>query len=789
METLRRVANGTMAEYIPESFFVDRLSRTLGFSRLGKQDWKNADETQQKLVKSYTNGINAFLRSKYFARTPEMRILWMPEPEEWNPEQVCAIMRLMSWQTSHGWYSKLVNTAVQSILSSNSDLSDSHTVFNKVVKNIQTFDDNDANVLKTGKSEINSLNWDELKKHLSEAPSSDQGSNAWVVSGKHTDTGKPILAADPHLNAMIPCLWFENHLSCPSVDVIGSSIPGLPYVFIGHNKATSWAFTMSYVDVTDVYIEKIHENKWYDYDGASKPIQVFEEIIKVQGELIHRVEEVKVTDHGPIISNVLDYTQDHTLSIQATFLKPAKNLPIAALYDVNKALTWEEFHTAVQGIEILSWNFLYADVHDNIGYILSGNVPERKKKAIEQVNIALNGWESATDWKGLYDRSQNPKLLNPKSGYIVSANQRIADSNHSQFLGHSFKHSSRSKRISNVLAHIIQKKHRKIQIKDCMKLQNDVIEADDHLKFIKPLVNVSSHFDEFTKVSQDLRHEKRRREESGEPLKPTDSISFDHVMECLSELSHFDGRCSTDSSTASLYVVFQDKLLTKILEELLRIKTDKDSQLTLQEHEINTKKIISVIKGAGLSSKVLPQSEYASHDSLLVEELIHTLKQITSTAVKSRERLVYEAMADTIVRLRELIPESINNTDCRKEVESYHYGKIHTLTFKSNLSSKTDEYNKGPYKIGGTAHTVNSNTHYGNDDYSVSVYPSYRIIVDLNDPETNSYSILAPGQSGNHSSSHYGDLIDKFLNGEYNKMLYRREDILKDKEGIVVLSC
>jgi len=37
-------------------------------------------------------------------------------------------------------------------------------------------------------------------------------SNNWVISGKHTKSGKPLLSSDPHLGTGSPSFWVIQHI-------------------------------------------------------------------------------------------------------------------------------------------------------------------------------------------------------------------------------------------------------------------------------------------------------------------------------------------------------------------------------------------------------------------------------------------------------------------------------------------------------------------------------------------------------------------------------------------------
>ena len=84
------------------------------------------------------------------------------------------------------------------------------------------------------------------------------GSNDWVVSGAHTVTGKPLLSNDMHLGHQMPNLWYEAHLKSGSLDVAGVTLPGMPYVIVGHNQRIAWGFTNVGPTVADAFIENFN---------------------------------------------------------------------------------------------------------------------------------------------------------------------------------------------------------------------------------------------------------------------------------------------------------------------------------------------------------------------------------------------------------------------------------------------------------------------------------------------------------------------------------------------------
>ena len=130
------------------------------------------------------------------------------------------------------------------------------------------------------------------------------GSNNWVISGDHTDTGLPLLANDPHLGIQMPAIWYEVGLHAPGWDVTGFSFAGVPGVVIGHNDNIAWGVTNVGPDVQDLLHRKnqSQQSQPIRIQGEWQDMEIIEEVIKVNGG-----EDVVSTcaspDHGPIITD------------------------------------------------------------------------------------------------------------------------------------------------------------------------------------------------------------------------------------------------------------------------------------------------------------------------------------------------------------------------------------------------------------------------------------------------------------------------------------------------------
>ncbi len=146
------------------------------------------------------------------------------------------------------------------------------------------------------------------------------GSNNWAVSGAHTASGKPLLSNDMHLELALPNVWYEAHLTRGDFDVAGVTLPGVPYVIVGHNQRIAWGFTNLGPNVEDLYVEKFNDQGEYlTPQGWMKP-QHRQEIIQVKGKPEVTLDVV-ITRHGPIISDVID-GESRKLALKWTIYDP-----------------------------------------------------------------------------------------------------------------------------------------------------------------------------------------------------------------------------------------------------------------------------------------------------------------------------------------------------------------------------------------------------------------------------------------------------------------------------------
>jgi penicillin G amidase len=287
-----------------------------------------------------------------------------------------------------------------------------------------------------------------------------KGSNDWVVSGTHTVTGKPLLSNDMHLGHQMPNLWYEAHLHSGTLDVTGVTLPGMPYVIVGHNQRIAWGFTNVGPTVTDAYVENFNAQGAYQTPAGWVQAEHRVEVIHVKGEPDVNVD-VKITRHGPVITEIVP-GETRPLALRWT-LYDGLHIPF---FDVNAAQNWDEFRHAFSQLDAPGQNVVYADVDGNIGYQTTGKVPIR---AAGDGSLPVSGADNAHEWTSYIPFEKLPSIYNPPSGIIATANGRITPDNYPNSISMEWEAPWRTARIYHVL-----ESGRQFSTADMLSLQTDV---------------------------------------------------------------------------------------------------------------------------------------------------------------------------------------------------------------------------------------------------------------------------------------------------------------------------
>lgn len=441
MDLMRRLARGETAEIFGRvSLEEDKRWRRFGFTDIANKSLTELSPELRTALNDYARGVNAYIAALDDKTIPiEFRILQYT-PKQWSPTDTIVIGKILADALSTTWQNDLLRGSLKKLSPEKfADLTNWVTpydviLFGKDLPTKKTVSQSDPTF---DKSVFLAAKNDERLRASSLAriglyADDLAASNNWVISGKRTADGKPILANDPHLLATAPGIWYMSHLSSPAMRVSGVTFPGVPGIVLGHNEFIAWGATNVGPDVQDVYYETQNaQGEVKTPTGWQKPTVRNEKIlVRDKGETKTVDYDVTETRNGVII------TEDagNKYSLKWTALDP-KNNEFEAFFAMNRARNWIEFKNALKTYGGATQNFVYADAKGNIGWYAAGRIPLRRTG---DGSIPYDGSTSEGDWTGYIPFDELPNLYNPPNGLIVTANQRI--------VGTSYKYTQMSTR-------------------------------------------------------------------------------------------------------------------------------------------------------------------------------------------------------------------------------------------------------------------------------------------------------------------------------------------------------
>jgi penicillin G amidase len=458
LETHRRIGAGRLAEVFgPGALEADRFLRALGVRRAAAAQWKALPESSRQLLQSYADGINAVLRDQLRARPPEFIILGI-QPEPWDPVDSLAWAIMMAWDLGGNWQTELLRLrlSLRLPMASINQLLPPYpgeaplvtTDYAELFRSLNL----DANAAVT-------TSWQRLPEIAPESGIEGVGSNNWVLAGKLSTTGKPLLANDPHLKLSAPALWYFARLIVPNLKVAGASLPGVPGIVLGQNEHIAWGFTNTGPDVQDLYIEQIdpQDPKRYRTPEGWANFESSTETLKVKGQP-DVVMQVRRTRHGPVISDAGTTTDvlgpkakpGYVLAMRWTALDTDID-PIAPGSLMQSATSVAQFFEATRGWVAPMQSMVVADQAGHIGMIAPGRVPLRKPDNDLKGHVPSPGWDARYDWAGWVPADATPREVDPPRGYIATANQRITDKDYPHYLTSDWALPYRQFRIEDML--------------------------------------------------------------------------------------------------------------------------------------------------------------------------------------------------------------------------------------------------------------------------------------------------------------------------------------------------
>ena len=290
-----------------------------------------------------------------------------------------------------------------------------------------------------------------------------QGSNNWAVAGARTDTGRPILASDPHRAHALPSLRSVVHLSGPGIDVIGAGEPALPGISIGHNGHAAFSLTIFPMDQEDLYVYETHPDDplKYRYESRWEAMEFREEFVVVRGHP-EQIVGMAFTRHGPVIAR----TPGRAFAVRSLWSEPGSSAYFASLAYLG-VRSAAEFGAALAHWSTPSVNQVYADIGGDIAWFTAGKSPVRPNW---DGLLPVPG-DGRYEWRGFHAFADLPRKVAPAEGFVATANEMNLPAGYpaeTVKLGFEWAEHSRSRRIHDVLGN--QDRHSMAQ---SMALQTD----------------------------------------------------------------------------------------------------------------------------------------------------------------------------------------------------------------------------------------------------------------------------------------------------------------------------
>jgi penicillin amidase len=460
MELWRRVGAGEMAELFgPEALEGDRFARLIRYRGDMEAEWKSYSPDTLEIATAFTAGINAWIEQCGDDRLPIEFQLLKFKPRRWRPEDI--LTRMSGIVMSGNWQRELSRARLIAAVGVEKARQLAPT------DPLRDFDFAAPLPSDWFQGDIARGYTVAARNPLFKAPVSE--SNNWVVDGRLSQSGHPLLAGDPHRAIALPSLRYIVHLKAPGWNVIGAGEPALPGVAIGHNEHVAWAFTIIGTDQADLFVEQMSADKpgMYRVGDRWEPFTRTQETISVRGRPSPETVELRFTRHGPVIFH--DDKRGIAIALKWSGAEPggAAYLPSLA---VDRARNAEELVQSLARWKIPCLNFVFADVHGKIGWVAAAATPRRPRA---DGLLPVPGWTGEHDWQGFLSLEQLPQIHQPAEGWIATANHNILPPGYPHAIAYDWESPFRYDRIRERLSTVKPESAKKHTLADFQSIQHE----------------------------------------------------------------------------------------------------------------------------------------------------------------------------------------------------------------------------------------------------------------------------------------------------------------------------
>ena len=463
MEVNRMAGQGRLSELFGDkTVFTDRFIRSIGLYESAESSLAALNDADRKKIDAYVHGINEFIASagptfgsKY---SPEFVVLGH-KPEKWAAADVIVTLKLMSVTLAANIDDEVLRLKFARLGMNDAEITDLQPPVPAdtppPLPDLRQVLGLPSGTLKAGAVEAEKQ-FASLNEFMATG-----ASNNWVVGGARTESGKPILANDPHLGLTAPGIWYLAHLHVKNADgtsrnLVGVTLPGAPLVLLGRNDKLAWGFTNTGADVQDIFIEKINPANANEYQTPQgfQPFEKKNVAIKVKGGDTVNFERM-VTRHGPVLPadyRGLDhYLPDGTVASLSWTALAGDETTVSAGLKLWDFANVSDFQNGMRDFMTPMQSIVIADVEGNIGLIAPGRVPVRDPANQIMGRAPSPGWDATYDWKGFIPYEGLPRVYNPAENVLATANTKIVDAAYPHFLTFDWDEPWRFERIKTLV--------------------------------------------------------------------------------------------------------------------------------------------------------------------------------------------------------------------------------------------------------------------------------------------------------------------------------------------------
>ncbi|WP_196137569.1 penicillin acylase family protein [Aliikangiella sp. G2MR2-5] len=727
LELQRRISQGRLSEVFgKESLNQDVWIRTLGIRDSAKEAIKHLSKDAIQSLESYSSGINSWLEERN--QLPIEFEVFGVEPEPWS------ILDSVSW-------SKIFALN----LAGNFRSEIQHYVASQHLNKVQI-----ASIFPNYQTESNSVDEDKQNKLASESLKAVSnlltidfsfenelkiggifvGSNAWVISGDLTESGKPLLANDPHLGIQIPSLWYPVEQNIDDFKIKGMSLVGLPVVVFGQNEYVAWGATAMQADVQDLYIETpnfenpqeyLFDNSWIKFEVKSELIQVKQDFPAGLRKPLKPVEiKVRRTVHGPVISDVVKGVEQ-PVALRWTALDK-DDTTYESFLKLNYAKNSSELRTALSDYVAPALNILYIDDQNNIGFQGIGRIPIRNKGT---GNLPVMGSSPDYDWQGYIDFDEMPHSLNPESKFIVSANNQNVEDSYPYHISSNWATPDRANRISQLVQSKLDNR-KKLSVADMKNMQKDTV--DNSTQRLKSMLS-------------NLKVEEKQ---------------LSYVVNLLAQ---WDGNADKNSVAATIYFTWFEHLKRSIFSDEFKAAWNENNKSAYLNSLLNTLTANQVVDIINNNPEWCNDIE-TTEDEVCTDRLIASLEK----SINQIEKLVGD------------------------DIDDWAWGSVHLTLYEhmpfSNIKV-LDSIFERRISNGGSPNSINvADIQFDESEgYLQKFGAGFRQIIELHNGASKHFFSNSTGQSGQVSSEHYDDMVELFNQVEFTQ--FRTE--VSDKKILTLM--